>query len=619
MKQLIRFYACGLFIFSFLIFSNGFALEVDKREPVIVTATRVDIPQKNVTQSYTVINAEDITLRQENNVTEVLREVPGMVIIRNGTQGANTTAFLRGANSSQSLVMIDGIEVNTPTVGSFDFGNFVTDNIDRVEIIRGPQSALYGSEAMGGVVNVITKRGEGETKLTLEGEGGSDDTGRGFVAASGAKGPLDFALSSSYLSTSGEFVNDGYENYQSSVNAGLALMDGLRVEFITRYSGSLKEIQDFGVITPDPNRFNRDEWSLAALRVDHWIAEWWQHVLTLSFTHDRFLDNDPLNPGETGSPLLTKITNEIRTVHWQNNFFWNELQTITLGLEYQDTDGKNVTTGDLINGNFSFDENPHNFAAYIQDQVNLGDRLIIVPGLRVDDPSFFNTKVSPKVSGAFWILPQTKLRASWGEGFRAPSINELVFPAFGNRALEAEESTGWEAGVEQTFLNQKIGFNAAYFRNDFDNLIDFEIISQDPFIGRANNISKARTEGVELSSFVKPCECFTLKGSWTHLNAENEITGETLPRRPDNTGVLEGILKWQKFTFVAATTLVSSRPDFGQTLAGYIKIDVALSYQLNEHWMPYVRINNMLDDQYEEAVGFPAPGILAYAGIKGEF
>ncbi len=610
----------GIAVLAVLFQGIYLTADVETSEPILVTATRMDTPVSHVTQSYSLIDAEEIDQSKQETVLEVLRDVPGTQIIRNGTHGANATAFLRGASSAQTLVLIDGVDVNAPTVGSFDFGHLMTNNIERVEVIRGPQSTLYGSDAMGGVINIITKKGKGDTKVSLDAYGGSNSTGSGSILASGAKGIFDFSLSNSYLTTDGEFDNDGYENVHFSGNVGMNVSEELRLDLITRIIRAGKEIQDFGLTIPDPNRFLRTESQLTALKADHWIREWWEQYLTLSFVHEKLIDTDPINAGEIALPLLSRITNEIRTVQWQHNFFWGDIQTITVGLEYQDEEGANKTTGSPTNGDFHYQEDLHHFAFYVQDQFNFWERLFIVPGVRVEDHSLFDTEVSPKVSGAFWVFPRmTKLRASWGEGFRAPSVNELVFPSFGNLALEAEQSKGWEVGLEQTFFEQRIGFDVAYFQNDYDDLIDFEVISIDPFIGHANNISAASIDGVELSGFVKPWNWMTLRGSWTHLDAENDITGAALPRRPDDQGSLGVTLEWCKWTFASDVTLVGERTDFEINLAGYVKVDAALSYQWNEHFRPYVKIENLLDDDYEEASGFPAPGILAFGGVKAEF
>jgi len=316
--------------------------------------------------------------------------------------------------------------------------------------------------------------------------------------------------------------------------------------------------------------------------------------------------------------LRSDITGEITTVESQHHFYWGELQTIVVGLEYEHSEGENETFGDPFSGDFHFEEDIDNFAVYLQDQVNIQDKWIIVPGVRVDDNSVFGTEVTPKISAAYWVLEHTKLKAGFSQGFRAPSVNELVFPAFGSPDLEAEKSNGWEAGFEQTFWDEKVGFDVVYFRNDFDDLIEFEVISTDPFIGRANNISEAKTEGVEFNSYIQLCEYVKLKGIWTFLDAENEITGEELARRPKNTGVLQAEANWCKFTFVVTALWVDTRRDFDTELDSYTKVDAALSYRWNDHVMPYVRVQNLLDEDYEEASGFPAPGIIALVGVKAE-
>jgi vitamin B12 transporter len=607
-----------LFLLGWMLFGwlDADSAEIEKKERVIITATRYETPLRQITQSYTLIGEGEISDRRQDRVLEVLRDVPSVNIVRSGTVGGNTTAFLRGANSAQTLVLIDGIEVNLPTVGSFDFGNLPTDNVDRIEIIRGPQSTLYGSEAMGGVINIITERGKGKPHFVIEGEGGSNETGRGFAQALGSQGIFDYSLAGSYLTTEGEFVNDAYENANFSGNFGVEPWENLRVELITRLIRARKEIQDFGQTDPDPNRLNRSRTELVGLKANHWICDWWEQNLILSLFHDRLKDKDPLDSAEVGVPLFTEIDNEIRTIQWESHFYWGDLQTITFGLEYEASQGENDTTGDPFNGDFNFEKDLDNKAAFIQDQFNVNDWIFIVPGVRIDDQSVFGTEVSPKISGAIWILTHTKLKASWGEGFRAPSVNELVFPAFGNPNLDAEESQSWEVGLEQTFWDEKAGIDLSYFQNDFDNLIAFEVISVTPFIGQANNIAEAKTEGVELSAFVSPWTFLTLRGSYTYLDAEDEITGEPLPRRPQDSGALLANIKWGRFKLVTNAIFVGPRFDFDQELAGFIKIDMAASYQVNEHWMPYVRAENLLDDDYEEASGFPANGFLIFVGVR---
>ena len=249
----------GVTCFSFLLLGSVWSDQVEKKETVLITATKTEEPLSQATQSYSLVSSDDIALLKQNFVSEPLREVPGVSIVRSGTLGGNTTALIRGAGSNQSQILIDGIEVNAATVGSFDLGNLVTDNVDKIEIIRGSQSTLYGSEAMGGVIQVFTERGTGEPRVFYDAEGGMNDTAKALLRYSGARNAFDFSLNGAYLTTGGEFDNDAYENVNVAGNFGYQINDALRVDLVSRFIRARKEIQDYGILDPDENRTNRSE------------------------------------------------------------------------------------------------------------------------------------------------------------------------------------------------------------------------------------------------------------------------------------------------------------------------------------------------------------------------
>ena len=609
----------GVTCFSFLLLGSVWSDQVEKKETVLITATKTEEPLSQATQSYSLVSSDDIALLKQNFVSEPLREVPGVSIVRSGTLGGNTTVLIRGAGSNQSQILIDGIEVNAATVGSFDLGNLVTDNVDKIEIIRGSQSTLYGSEAMGGVIQVFTERGTGEPHVFYDAEGGMNDTAKALLRYSGARNAFDFSLNGAYLTTGGEFDNDAYENVNVAGNFGYQINDALRVDLVSRFIRARKEIQDYGILDPDENRTNRSELEWVGLKVDQWIFDAWEHRFLISTVQDRLFDKDPLDAGETGETLDTRIRNQRWNIESQHNFYWGDLQTITLGFEYEWMEGKNKTTGDPFSGDYHFEENPDSAGVYLQDQFNFRDRFFCVPGVRVTHHSVFGSEVSPSISAAYWVFEKTKLKAGWAEGFRAPSVNELLYPDFGNPDLDAEKSKGWEVGFEQYLGEDKMGFDAAFFHIDYNDLIDFEVISLDPFVGHANNISEAKVEGIELGAFVNPFDFMKLRGSWTHQDTENEITGAALIRRPDDFGSISLFIFYQHWTWSTQTTLVGERTDFDKELEGYIQVNMVLSCQVNEHWTPYLKVENLLDDEYEEASGFPAQGLLLLGGVKGEF
>ncbi|MDP3980014.1 MAG: TonB-dependent receptor [Chlamydiota bacterium] len=619
MKRLLFGVFFGLFLVCNIAFASD-AEDIQQLEPVFVTATNTDMSLRFISQSYTLLSHDTISSSNESSIVESLRTVPGLQLVQGGTAGSVSTAFIRGASPSQVLVMIDGIEINSALTGSADLSHILTDQVDRVEVMRGAHSALFGSEAMGGVINIITKKGAPTTQWTLLGEGGSEETYRVKADLIGTRSSLQYGIGASLLGTNGSYEHDDYRNLSLMGNTSTDITDLLKIELVSRFIDATKQIQDYGINNPDPNRENNTQFYLFGIKLFFTPNEYWTHSLVLSGVGESLFDKDPLNPGESGLPSKTRTQSRIFTCSYQTDLLLWDANTFSTGFEVQNAYGKNKTTGDPFYGDYLFDETIENFALYMQDQYIWNERLIVVAGLRLDQNDIADLEISPKISGAFFLFPNTKLRAGWSKGFRAPSVNELLYPDFGNSSLDTERTRSWEVGLEQTFINQRFGIDIAYFKMDFDQLIDFEVISTDPFIGRANNIAEAESSGLEVSSFLRCFDNIYLKGSYTYLEAENSITGERLNRRPKHQASVSAIIHFLDYgVYTMNATIVGERVDFDQILDAYVKLDASLSYTFHEHWTPYVRIENAIDQDYEEASGFPASGFLAFAGLKVEY
>lgn len=603
-----------LLIMNLLVFAQGEKIEL---EPIVITATRTKIPLKNAPDAITIITEEEIREQQADTVLEVLRNVPGTSVVQSGSLGSITSVFLRGGNSGHTLVLIDGMEVNSTTTGSFDFADLTTDNIERIEILRGAQSTLYGSKAIGGVINIITKKGKGRPQFNFSTKSGTHETFREGTDVLGSWEKGNYSFSFSRTDSDGQFTNDDYENSSFAGKLGVDITKNISWDLSLRYIDSEFGAQYSGFLDiPDVNRTNERKSYLINSLLSQTIFDWWEQSLRLGIFDDEIKDTDPPDPGSSGDTLHTKINSRVWSLDWQHNFYVKKIyglsNVITIGTQLKKLEGENETV---------FDKSFNEKAIYFQNQFNFKDMLFINAGARVDDVSTFGTETSPKVSGAFLIKKTgTKLKASYGEGFKAPTINELFYPNYGNPDLQPEESKGYDAGIEQVFFKGKINAGVTYFKNDFENLIaDYP----------ATNINQAETEGVEMFLTLNPGFGLKLNATYTHQDAKDKTNNTELVRRPNDTVGLNINYNYkQRLNLNLNMTDVGDRLDVGnQTNAGYTKIDLSGSFVIFKdrpmfrlkNLEVFAKAENLLGEDYEEAKNFPAPGVFILGGIRATF
>ena len=478
--------------------------ETKRAEPVVVTAERFEQRLEQTGASVTVVPEEAMQVQEYRRVDEVLRTVPGVQILTSGSPGKLSTVRIRGANPTQVQVLIDGVRVKSVTSGDFDFADLTLDDIARVEVLRGPQSTLYGADAIGGVVNIITKRGQGPPSGFLDLEAGNYETFRERAGVSGSEGPWSYSLGVSRLDFGGQFDND--EQDLTSVNAriGYALPNKGELSLTGRFQDSHTGIP-FATVFPDfdPNREQNQRLGLLSLE---WRQPWtsmWEHRLRVSGVDEtlEFRDKpDPEHPFAFPSDISTRRL-EAEWYHFVKIVPWN---TITVGGEYRNEVGE-------VKG--SYKETVDSWALVLQDQIALFDSLYLTGGIRYDGNSVFEDKATARVAASYLVkATDTRLKASWGQGFRAPTFNELFFPAFppcgpfGNPNLKPEESDGWDAGVEQHLWDRRVRLAATYFRTDYENLIQSTLTDPVNFCFQAQNVGEARSEGVEVEASVTPVD-----------------------------------------------------------------------------------------------------------------
>jgi vitamin B12 transporter len=606
--------------------------------PMVVTATRTEVPLNQLTTSVTVITAEDIRERQAELVSEVLRDVAGVNVVQRGSMGSETEVFIRGSASNQVLVMIDGVEINSTTTGFYDFANLTTDNIERIEVLRGAGGTLYGSQAIGGVINIITKKGQGPLDVGVSAQGGNGYTNRQVATLRGGIGDLGYSFSVGRLASDGfRSVNDDYHNLSTSARLDYQVTENANLTGIFHFINTrvgLFNNNNFASV-PDPNARQATTQYVGKLEWAQKILANWDYRIfgAIYKEHDKFSDDvDPCVSFGFPCDSLTRdiFRPQIATGEFQTNYRLGDWSTSTFGVQYNRRSAS--TTGGI-------DKAIGNVGYYLQQQFQFFDRrLIAIPGIRLDDNQQFGTAWTPAFSAAYLFKEiGTKLKGGYAKGFRAPTLNELFFPpsfgcpAFGNPNLGPEKSWEINFGVDQSFLAERLTMGANYFHREVKNLIEASPIPGDPMgCFRAENVGNARFDGVELTLGIRLFEGLTLNANYTYLDWDT--ADGTLPRRPHNSGNI--ILNYLRDALnVNLIVNIVGRVDdfraaspFGDTItAGYGIVDLAASYKLP--WrMPLVKelsligkIQNLFNKRYDQADGFRAPPLNFLFGFRANF
>ncbi len=618
------------------------ALESQDLDKIVVSANRSETALHEVGSSITVITREEIEQRQKRFVLDLLRTVPSVDVVRSGGPGGLTYVGIRGDKPEHTLVLLDGVRMNDPasTGVSFDFSTLTTDNIERIEILRGPQSTLYGSDAIGGVINIITRRGKGKPAGFVSAEGGSFGTALEKAALSGGVGILNYSLGLSRQDTSGissaaeRFGNhetDGYHATSVATRLGISPVRNFDFDCIVRYLNSKADLDNGGGAgMDDPNYIVRSE--EAIVRGQGRLSlfqDFWEQTLGISFSNlDRSYrnDKDALHPFD-----LERGTyhGESLAVDWQNTLHLHKTNTLILGLETREEKAHSDYYSESFYGPYSSafpGESDRITGYYLQDRISLWDSWFTTLGVRLDDHSRFGTETTYRFTSSYSVKQTgTRIKGSYGTGFKAPSLYQLYAPIFGNQALQPEKSTGWDIGVEQSLLRGRVTLGASWFSNDFDDLIEF-----DSSASLYRNTAKAESYGVELMATVTPTDDLTLQAGYTWTKTKDKATGLELLRRPEDKFSFDANYRFNKKGNVnLEVAYVGKRHDnyfdpltYATTrvkLGGYMLVNLAASYDVTRWLQLFVRIDNLFDREYEEAYGYGTPGISSYGGVKVSF
>ena len=586
---------------------------------VIVSATRFDIPLDQSPASVSVITSEDIEQKQIERVSDALREVPGLSVVQTGTPGQLTSVFTRGLNSAHTQVLLDGVPINQGLAGQFDFANLTTDNIERIEVVRGPQSTIYGPRALAGVIQIFTKRGDGTPGITLSSEGGSYDTFRESLESDGKIDNFDYSIGASRLDTDNARPNNQYRNSAGIADIGWSPSDRLRIGSLFTYS-----LSDTGnpntIFDPKPlDNFLTEKW-LIAPHVDLRIGDWWEHKFIFSYDHERQL-NDPNQDGFVGP---TRALFERTQVDYQNDLRPTSWLTVTSGFFYSRVNAGQERPFVLFGPTFISDHTDET-AGFLQVTLTPMTNLIFVAGGRLDHFNQFGDVWTYRFAGSYKIdKTNTTLHSSVATGFSPPSSQDKIFG--NNFGLKPEKDLGWDIGIEQRLWENRVVLGATYFHNDLSNVIGFNGLFQ------TLNLGAARTQGLEAELRARPLADLVFMASYTYLDAEktssadiSQIQGARLPRRPRNeVYVSASYLWWRKLRTTVEAKFVNAREElnFGGPnfdIEDYSFVNIAAEYEINPHLSIFGRIDNLTNEHYAEVFGFPALGRAAYGGMKLRF
>ena len=613
-------------------------------EDVVVVANRTEEPLSRVGNSVTVITAADIKASQALVVSDLLAQMPGLSVARNGGVGQTTSVFIRGAESAQTLVLIDGVAINEPVAPSagFDFGNLLTGDIARIEILRGAQSTLYGSQAIGGVVSITTADAAGPFGGGFTAEGGSRDTG--YVAGNlgGKSDALSWRLAVNYLRTDGISAFDkafGGQELDGSKARGFS--GRLRYEFTPAVELDLRGYYthvrtDFDGFTPAFTFGDTSQYGEMTQYVEYAGLNFKAlgGVLTNRVAL-QMTDTDRKSFDPTLDPVTETFYGVGRNKRAEYQGTWKPaagLQAV-FGLQRERTTIETDTPA------YDFVPAPLNSRAtidstYLQLQDEVVHGLTLTGGVRYDKHDVFGGHTTGQGALA-WVLNDgtTILRASIGQGFKAPSLYQLFSP-YGNLDLRPEEATSWDAGIEQRALGGHFVASATYFNRDSRNEIDFFLCTTptplcliEPF-GYYANIARTSAHGVELQATYEPVTDLNLAANYTYTDTEDRSPGATtfgkeLPRRPKSSGNASLTYVWpgNLSTAIALRYGGASFDDASNSreLAGYTLLDLRVSYPLSTHLEAYGRLENATNKQYETAYQYGSLGRGGFVGVRATF
>ncbi|MEE4207048.1 MAG: TonB-dependent receptor [Erythrobacter sp.] len=607
-------------------------------EEIVVTANRTARAKSQVGESVTVIGEDEIINRQPSEVIDILRTVPGVTINRNGGLGTTAGVSIRGARTEQTVVLIDGIKLNDPAApsGGSDLGPLLMGNISRVEVVRGSQSVLYGSQAIGGVVNLLTREPSKRLEAFGRAEYGARGTAELVGNLSGRVGPIGASLGATYLSTDGISAfnearggseRDGFETLGFNAKIDIALADDIALDLRGFYTDGETEADGFAPPTfafGDTEEVSRREDLVGYAGVNAAFLEGrLRNRLGLAYTR---IDRQNLDLAGGGETETFAASGENRRFEYQGVFDAADFASLVFGAEREESEYATASFGGPETGADVWIN-----SLYGQANVTPLDGLSLTGGVRHDDHETFGSATTFAASGAF--SPDggaTVLRASYGEGFKAPALFQLLSD-FGNPDLDAERSESWDVGVTHSFLDGRAEIGVTYYEREGTNEIVFVGCVENPLpacndpanprpFGTYDNIARATANGWEIGLALRPVDGFDIAVNYWTIDSRDEATGNRLPRQTGETVSLVADYRMANGIGIGTTVLVVGdsfeNASNSIRLDGYVVADVRVSYGLTESLEVFGRIENVTDERYETVFLYGQPGRGVFGGVR---
>jgi len=595
-------------------------LELDD---VVVTATRFETSPSRLGSSVTVIGAEQLAAFQIDTMLEALRLVPGIDVVQQSGPGSVASAFIRCHNSAQTKILLNGVRLTNNLAGSYDLSNILVNNVERIEIVRGPQSALYGSDAIAGVINIITKRGEQGFHGLAESIFGRQGLRRGALNLSGRNAVGDFSVGCTInqfevASAVPGIEKDGWDNHTVSGRFGLSFLEDGRTDLFLNYGQNTMDLDDpVSVPSDDPNYEQDRETFAGKIEFSKPILEWYAQTLSLGWAWEKVVADDP-----DTSYHNFELTSDTIYVSAKADFFLFAGDTMSIGYDFERQTGENA--------GYDVAESIDLYSFFAQNHWTHGDILTLTIGIRQDDHENFGDEMTFRLAASAAIPdPGTRFHASWGTGFRAPTLNDLYWPTNawegggekGNPDLDPETNRSFDVGVEQTMFASKFVADVTYFRSDVEGLIDWNLDGAGWW--SPINVAEAEIEGVEATLRVQPIPKVELGFSYAHAEHEDKSTGKELNRRAkDRFSATANARIWEKAKVNLSVIHTGKRyddDDNAKILDPYTRVDLAASYGATEYLQVFGRVENLFDEEYEEVDGYPALGIGVFCGVRYSF
>lgn len=633
------FLLINLILLSCNIFSQDSSFY--KLDEIVVTATKTNTSFFQLASSVTVINKDELLKKNKPTLTETLKSVEGIDVISFGSPGGLSSVFMRGADPGQTLLLIDGIVINytTDPGNTVDLSSINVENIERIEIVRGPQSILYGSSALAGVINIITNKISSSPKYNINFEGGTYKTYRGGISTAGTTNNLFYNLSlsrfqsegfSSAKGISGNEENDSYYNNNISGSIGYIFSEKNSLILTGRFTKlRLNYDQSGGSFGDDPNLINRVEEKSFKLEGSFTLLnDKWKIIPSVSFIRNVRNDEDDFDFINTHSFVRSLYDGSRVKADLQNNIEILSGQILVTGISWEEEKALTDYYSESAWGPFEsvFPQVSSNILSYyIQQQFSINNRFFGAVGGRVDRHSNFGTVFTYRIAPSYFIKESnTKIKATFGSGFKAPSLYYLNDSFVGNPDLLPEKSFGWDAGFEQFFPKFNTILSVTYFNNKFTDLFGFD----ENF--KTINIKNAVTKGVELNVLISPVNNFNIKISHSLVDSKNKTENDpdenkNLIRRPSRKSSADFSYLWNdKLSTNLEIIYTGIREDFNFDtfpferiyLGDYTLINFSANYKLTDLISLTGRIHNLFDKNYEDIFGYNVAGRSIYGGFR---